>query len=76
MTASNSQKSAKEKVKNTKDELKMMETELDERYRDIGKILLERIETEGRNIDSLVDRIIETRIKLAASTEEDEDETR
>lgn len=41
-----------------------MEQELLEKYCDVGKLVLERIEKENREIDQLVDQIIETKKEL------------
>ena len=43
-----------------------MEAALNEHYRDIGKSLLEFAEKEDREINQLVDQIIETRRQLTA----------
>jgi len=47
-------------------ELSRMEAALYDSYCEIGKVLLETAETEGRRINKLVDEIIETKMRLAA----------
>lgn len=45
-------------------QLEHMEQELLEKYCDVGKFVLEKIEKENREIDQLVDRVIEVKKKL------------
>lgn len=44
--------------------LDQMEQELVEKYCDVGKYVLEKIEKENREIDRLVDQMIETKKEL------------
>lgn len=47
-------------------EIAEMEQELDDRYRELGKHLLELVDREGRSINRLVDRIVDAQKKMEA----------
>lgn len=51
-------------VQRLEESLREMEATLDEHYRDIGKSLLELAEKEDKEINQLVDQIIETRRQI------------
>lgn len=53
------------RIQNLVQSLSEMETALNERYCDIGKSLLEIAEKEDKEINQLVDKIVETRKELA-----------
>jgi thymidine phosphorylase len=53
-----------ENVRRLEHELNKMETTLNEQYCNIGKQLLEMAERKDREINSLVDKIIETKKQL------------
>ena len=57
-------KPSSELISRTEQELSNMEEELQEYYCEAGKAILETAETEGRKINDLVDRIIDTKKKL------------
>lgn len=65
-------KTAKDDISRMELELSRMESALYESYCEVGKTILETAETEGRRINEMVDRIIETKKKLAAIREEKE----
>ncbi len=45
-------------------QLNHMEQELQEKYCDVGKYVLEKVEKENREIDQLVDQVIEVKREL------------
>lgn len=54
----------KQEEASTEKQLRQMEWELYESYRDLGKRVLEMAETEGERTNHLVDQIIETKRHL------------
>jgi len=57
-------------------ELKLMEDQLDEAYRDFGRSMIEIMDEEGGKINALVDRIIEKSIELKNLRKERMDDDR
>nr|WP_326184336.1 hypothetical protein [uncultured Oscillibacter sp.] len=53
-----------EEVQRLEQSLREMEAALNEHYRDVGKSLLELAEKEDKEINQLVDQIIETRRQI------------
>lgn len=61
---SNQESYTQEKILKIERELRKMEHNLYEKYCEVGKGILEKAEQESKNINSIVDQIIETRRKL------------
>ncbi|MDL2214098.1 zinc ribbon domain-containing protein [Clostridia bacterium OttesenSCG-928-O13] len=64
------QKDNAEAIARMENELDKLEGELQGRYRDMGKGLLELADQEQREIDRLVDEIVKTRKKLTRARHE------
>ena len=70
MELNNDTPATQEKIKQMEQELSKLEHNLWKEYYEAGKGILEIAEQENKRINSLVDKIIETRRKLAETKQE------